>query len=206
MLVCARGAFPGADSSSVSRAALPGKLRLRGSPTWRRCGGRRQALRPVLEERPRRIRVGQDERRNGEHLDVPHDVTAVVVVVRPVGEPEQRRARGRRRVDGRLQIEVRSVEHRLPARWCVDLDAPRQMSCHAAEFSSRKRVKTSLPSSEHQANRLQVGLVVHGLGNDRRNLPKSYRLPERPRNEYRVASGASRSRRPSNPPPRRRIP
>ena len=62
-------------------------------------------------------RVGreEEERRHRERLDVPHDVAVVVVIVRPVREPEQRRACQRCRVGRAQQVEDAGVGDRLPA-------------------------------------------------------------------------------------------
>ena len=56
-----------------------------------RPGGRR-GPRAEPQDRPGGVRIGHDERRERERLDVPHHVAAVEVVARPVGEPEHARS------------------------------------------------------------------------------------------------------------------
>ena len=70
---------------------------------------------PIVEQRPRGIRSEQEQRRHRERLDVPHHVPVVVVIVRPVGDPEQRRARKRRRVNGAQQVVGARVGDGLPS-------------------------------------------------------------------------------------------
>ena len=69
---------------------------------------------PEAEHRRCRLRLGEEQGRDGEGLDVPHHVAVVVVVVPPLGESEDARAGRAGAVDGRLQVEERGVSARLP--------------------------------------------------------------------------------------------
>ena len=99
---------------AARRVALPGKLQ---PPVAVQLGvgargGERAAA--IVEHRPRGIRLREQQRRDGERLDVPHHMAVVVVVIGPLGQPEDGRARPGRGMDGGLQIEERRVGKRLP--------------------------------------------------------------------------------------------
>ena len=77
---------------AVSRPTCPRKLESAVSVHGGVTFGRLQSLHPVFEQRVRGFGRGQQQRGKGEGFDVPHDMAAVIVVIRPVRQPEHRGA------------------------------------------------------------------------------------------------------------------
>ena len=69
-----------------------------------------------------------------ERLDVPHHVAVVVVVVRPVGQPEERGAGQRRGMDRAEQVEDARIGDGLPA-----MVGSRRSRCGRARAPARRR-------------------------------------------------------------------
>ena len=121
------GVRPGAgrDLVAVDAGSFPTDTSRRASHEGARCAGRPRGVDGGSRAAPA-PNPGASSRRGGtrERLDVPHHVAVVVVVVRPVREPEQRCARQRRGMDRAQQVVGARIDDRLPARvGAVDRDA-----------------------------------------------------------------------------------
>src|SRR3984893_12255713 len=100
---------------AVHRASRPRKLEALVAIHCRVALSRRLPAQTVVEHGPGDFGLGEDEYRQRETLDIPHDVAAIVVVVPPGGETEHRGAEKRSAMGRRIQVIERRGGDPLPA-------------------------------------------------------------------------------------------
>ena len=116
----------------------------------------------------------QEEGWQAEGLDVPHHVAVVVVVVVPLGEPEDRGARWRRCVDRPVEVEEGRIGQALPKIVVgIDDDAPFPQLLPFVTVLLADPVEALGSRLAGQSGRLAVRVMVEDARHDRRDLTQA---------------------------------
>ena len=131
---------------------------------------------PEPKERAGRVGMGENQRREGEGLDVPHDVTAVVVVLGCIRQSEDAGAGQRRRTCRRMQIVEARIRAALPVFGPVDERPPLPQVGPRLAVRLAQRVPTAAESSGHEQRRLSVRARMRKVRNQADDRSEPLRL------------------------------